>query len=160
MHDLDQLEQSQAALAIYRRTLAYCLDEQAKFGARYLLPSLSQSMLEARENIRQIKAHLRAHNIAVADWPNDGSALSIENKESLSSSAGSHGELPKAVAVPPALLAAEPSGDQHLEASAPIDAIEAAGGELKAEHGSAEHISVAVAEPPPDPTPAPSDEAA
>jgi serine/threonine protein kinase len=71
MHDLDQLEQGQAILAIYRRTLADCLDEQAKFGARYLLPSLTQRMLEARANIRHIKAHLRARGIVVVDWPND-----------------------------------------------------------------------------------------
>ena len=83
MHDRDQLEQGQAALAIYRRTLAYCLDEQAKFGARSLLPSLTQRMVEARANIRHIKAHLRTRGIAVADWPNDGSALPIEHKESV-----------------------------------------------------------------------------
>ena len=99
MHDLDQLEQGQAALAVYRRTLAYCLDEQAKFGARYLLPSLTQTMVEARANIRHIKARLRARGIAVADWPNDEPALPIV-KDSLDPSAASRSELPSTGAAP------------------------------------------------------------
>src|ERR1700710_1459853 len=109
MHDLDQLEQGQVTLAIYRRTLAYCLDEQAKFGGRYLLPSLAQSMLEARENIRHLKAHLRARGIAVADWPNDAAALPTENKEALDRSAASRSKLPKTGSAPHDPPASAPS---------------------------------------------------
>ena len=146
MHDLDQLEQGQAALAIYRRTLAYCLDEQAKFGARYLLPSLTQSIVEARANIRHIKAHLRTRGIAVADWPNDGSALPIEHKESLDPSAAY------------ALHASALSSELPLDAGVPIDSIADPGQEREAGDSSEGRATIAMAALPPVPAPALSDE--
>jgi serine/threonine protein kinase len=155
MHDRDQFEQDQAALAIYRRTLAYCLDEQAKFGARSLLPSLTQSMVEARENIQHIKAHLRARGIAVADWPNDGSALPIEHKESLDPSAASRGDLPKTGAAP---HASAPSSELPLDAGVPTDLIEDLDQEREAGESSEERATIAIAALPPAPAPAPSDE--
>lgn len=155
MHDLDQLEHGQSALAIYRRTLAYCLDEQAKFGARYLLPSLTQSMVEARENIRHIKAYLRTSGIVVADWPNDGSALPIEHQESLDPSAASRGELPKTGTAPHASAS---SSELGLDAGVPIDLIEDRGQEQEAEDSSEGRATIAVAALPPVPAPASSDE--
>ena len=158
MHDLTQLEQGQAALAIYRRTLAYCLDEQAKFGARYLLPSLTQSMVEARENIRHIKARLRAHGIAVADWPNDGIALPIENKESLDPSDASPDELPETGTAPHAPHSSAPSSELQLDAGVPTESIEDPGQELEAGDSCEGRATIAVAALPPVTAPAPSDE--
>jgi serine/threonine protein kinase len=158
MHDRDQLEQSQAALAIYRRTLAYCLDEQAKFGARSLLPSLTQRMLEARENIQHMKAHLRARGIAVADWPNDGSAIPIAHKESLDPSAAASAELPKTGSAPHAPHASALSGALALDAGVPTDSIDDPGQERESEESSAGRATMAVAALPSGPAPASSDE--
>ncbi|MEP7190752.1 MAG: protein kinase, partial [Roseiflexaceae bacterium] len=157
MHDLDPLEQSQATLAIYRRTLAYCLDEQAKFGARYLLPSLTQRLLEARANIRHMKAHLRACGIAVADWPNDESALPLEPTESLDPSAASCGELANAGTAPqdPPALAA--SSALQLDAGIPI-AIADPGRALDVGDTGEGRATIALAAPPPVPAAGPSDE--
>jgi serine/threonine protein kinase len=157
MHDIDQLEQAKAALAIYRRTLAYCLDEQTKFGARYLPPSIIQSMLEARENIRHIKARLRARGVAVADWPNDGTALPVE-KDSLEPLAASLDELTETGAAAYAEHSAAPSNELELDAGIPTDSIEDPKQE-QAEACSAGRATIPVAALPLVPITDPADEA-
>ena len=158
MHDLDELAQGQATVAIYRRTLAYCLDEQAKFGARYLLPSLTQSIVEARANIRQIKSHLRARGIVVADWPNDEPAPPIVNKVSLDPPAASSGELPSTGSATHSPHPSAPSSELPLDAGVPTESIKDPGQELEAGESCEGRATIAVAAPPPAPAPAPLEE--
>jgi eukaryotic-like serine/threonine-protein kinase len=149
MNDLDQLAQDQAALAIYRRTLAYCLDEQAKFGPRYLPPSIIQSMLEARENIRHIKSRLRARGIVVADWPNDGTPLPIQDKRCLDASVTSPDERSDTEVAAHALDSRAPAKELLLDAGIPTDSLEDTDQRLEAKDGSAGQATIVEAIPPP-----------
>src|SRR3712207_6055476 len=115
MFDLDNVEQLTAALAVYRRTLAYCLHEQTKFGTCYVPPSLTQSMFEARENIRHLKARLRSRDVLVADWPTDGTHLPLDCTEPQDEPATSAHILP---ATRPA-----PCGQIALDAGVPTDGL-------------------------------------
>jgi len=124
MHDLDSVEQLQAALAVYRRTLAYCLHEQTKFGARYVPPSLAYSMLEARENIRHLKAGLRARDTLVADWPIDRAPLPLDCTEFLEGPATSARTLPPTRPSPIAQRPSAPCGQLGLDAGVPTDAMD------------------------------------
>lgn len=159
MHDLDQLEQAQAMLTLYRCTLAGCLDEQAKFGTRYLLPTLTQRILEARENIRHIKSHLRMRGIAVADWPNDGSMLPSENEEGSDSAAPPRGELPTTGTPPHNRPASASYSEIQLDAGIPTESTEDAGSESEAEDRCVGPATIAVAALPAASSRVPSDEA-
>jgi eukaryotic-like serine/threonine-protein kinase len=77
MDQQDTIKRAQALLAVYRRTLAYCLHEQAKFGAQYVPSNIAQSAIEAHENIEQLKQILRAHGQITIDWPNDSEPAAV-----------------------------------------------------------------------------------
>ncbi len=124
MHDLDSVEQLQAALAVYRRTLAYCLHEQTKFGTRYVPPSLAQSMLEARENIRLLKARLRARDTLVTDWPIDRAPLPLDCTELADGPATSARTLPKTRPSPTSPRPSAPCDQLALDAGVPTDAMD------------------------------------
>src|SRR6266540_3774362 len=124
MHDLDSVEQLQAALAVYRRTLAYCLHEQTKFGTRYVPPSLAQSMLEARENIRLLKARLRARDTLVTDWPIDRAPLPLDCTELADGPATSARTLPKTRPSPTSPRPSAPCDQLAVDAGVPTDAMD------------------------------------
>jgi hypothetical protein len=63
---------NQELLNIYRRNLAHQLQRAARFGGEADAPlDVVNSILEQRNQIRQIKAILRANGVAVVDNPND-----------------------------------------------------------------------------------------
>ena len=68
----EDIDQQQKLLAIHRRNLALYLEQQAKLGAAFIPPSLSNGIFEARENIQRIKQALRDWGVVVADHPDDG----------------------------------------------------------------------------------------
>jgi outer membrane protein assembly factor BamB len=74
--DQAEIDQQEALLATYRRTLAHLLNQLALVGgAAYATPQVVNGLYEARENIQRIKQVLRGWGIAVADHPNDGAEI-------------------------------------------------------------------------------------
>lgn len=68
----EAIEQQQALLDTYRRTLAHLLQQAAQHGGEVSAPpAVSNSIYDARANIRRIKATLRAHGAPPADHPDD-----------------------------------------------------------------------------------------
>jgi hypothetical protein len=68
----DELDQQLALLATYRRTLAHLLEQAAQHGGPASAPpQVGNGIHEAREQIRRIKAALRARDAPTADHPDD-----------------------------------------------------------------------------------------
>ena len=72
----DEIDEQIKLLAADRQTLAYDLRRQALLGAAHTPPEVSNGIDEARAQIRQIKAALRASGVVVADAPGDEETLS------------------------------------------------------------------------------------
>src|SRR5258707_196771 len=72
MLDEDTIEQQQALLTIHRRTLAHLMEQAAQYGGEvFAPPPTANGITQAREEIRRIKAALRAGGVVVEDEPND-----------------------------------------------------------------------------------------
>jgi hypothetical protein len=70
--DKEAISQQQQLLATYRRTLAQLLNQAAQHGGEpFAPPAVANGIAEARGQIAQIKAGLRAHNVAVIDQHGD-----------------------------------------------------------------------------------------
>jgi tetratricopeptide (TPR) repeat protein len=67
----DDIAQQQRLLATYRRTLAHYVSQQAMHGPAYTPPAVVHGIVEAREQIRQLKTALRSWSVAVEDLPGD-----------------------------------------------------------------------------------------
>lgn len=76
-------------LQIYRRTLAHFLRQKAELGNAQIPPSIASGILDARENIRQIKNTLRSWNIVLEDHPDDGTKIGqVDDNEKIFHSDG------------------------------------------------------------------------
>jgi hypothetical protein len=72
MPDSDAISQQQELLATYRRTLAHLVRQAAHYGGEvFAPPQVANGILEARVQIQQLKAILRAQGLGIADEPND-----------------------------------------------------------------------------------------
>lgn len=71
MADRSDIELQYALLASHRRTLAYLLVEQSKFGVGYVPPQIWHGIDEARAAIQKIKVILRAWGDQIDDLPSD-----------------------------------------------------------------------------------------
>lgn len=70
----ESIDQQEALLAIYRRTLDHLVRQAAQYGGVTLAPiHVANGLYEARENIQHVKQVLRGWGIAVADHPDDSS---------------------------------------------------------------------------------------
>src|SRR5215470_2789839 len=70
----DQLE----LLMTYRRTLAHLLRQAAQYGGEvFAPPQVANGIHEARTQIQQIKAALRAHGLDIADEPGDTAQAAV-----------------------------------------------------------------------------------
>ena len=76
MLDPETVIHLQERLRVYRRNLHHLLDQVAQHGGEATAPlPLINSIHEARDNIRDIKAELRAGNVSVEDHPDDARPL-------------------------------------------------------------------------------------
>ena len=76
MLDPETVIHLQERLRVYRRNLHHLLDQVAQHGGEATAPlPLINSIHEARDNIRGIKAELRAGNVSVEDHPDDARPL-------------------------------------------------------------------------------------
>jgi hypothetical protein len=71
MPSQEDVANQQELLAVYRRTLAQLLRQQAQIGELYAPPAINYGIDEARANIRRIKATLREWGVPVEDHPDD-----------------------------------------------------------------------------------------
>src|SRR5690349_3430271 len=68
----NEIDQQQALLATYHRTLAHLIQQAAQYGGETSAPvSISNGIHEARRSIQHIKAALRTSGVSVNDGPND-----------------------------------------------------------------------------------------
>src|SRR5262245_45422235 len=67
----DEIAEIQQRLKICRRTLSHYLEQEAKLGSAHVPPGTIHGILEARENIRQLKATLQSWGVVVQDHPDD-----------------------------------------------------------------------------------------
>jgi eukaryotic-like serine/threonine-protein kinase len=151
MDQQDTTEQAQELLALYRRTLAYCLHEQAKFATGYVPPNMAQSLAEARVNIEQLKHVLRAQGRIVADWPHD--AAPAASVDCMADGPGDGAPLRSQQRLAELQLLAQPDGPL-LDAGVPTD-----GGERSLDPPGEADRSAPLAQAAP-PAPAPLAEAA
>jgi hypothetical protein len=71
--DREQIAHQQEQLALYRRRLAYQIQQQAQLGV--IAPfSLVEDISKARDEIQRLKEQLRAWGVSIDDWPDDRSA--------------------------------------------------------------------------------------
>jgi tetratricopeptide (TPR) repeat protein len=72
MPEVEDIEAQRELLRVYRRNLALYLQQQAEQGgSAYVTPAVVNGILDARDQIAQIKAILRGWDQAVDDHPND-----------------------------------------------------------------------------------------
>src|SRR5262245_27834892 len=72
MLDQEAFDRQQELLSAYRRTLAHWLRQAAQYGGVvYAPPQTANGIDEARQQIKQIKATLRAQDAHVVDHPDD-----------------------------------------------------------------------------------------
>src|SRR5262245_64541210 len=77
MLDQEAIDRQQELLAAYRRTLAHWLRQAAQYGGVvYAPPQTANGIDDARQQIKQIKATLRAQSVDVVDHPDDESPAS------------------------------------------------------------------------------------
>lgn len=67
----EMIEQQLELLAIYRRTLATFLKQQAQLGEAYTPPGVIEGIRSSRDNICRIKSSLRNWGVEVPDYPED-----------------------------------------------------------------------------------------
>jgi hypothetical protein len=67
----EEIAQQFQLLATYRRTLAVYLRQQAAIGEAFSPPALVNGIWDARQNIRRIKAALRASGLSIPEAAND-----------------------------------------------------------------------------------------
>ncbi|MBP1467323.1 hypothetical protein EYB53_016540 [Candidatus Chloroploca sp. M-50] len=73
----DEIDQLVARLRTYRRTLAHYLQQRAALSSSFEPPGVSAGIREARTQIAQLKAALRAQHIAVEEHPDDVESLPV-----------------------------------------------------------------------------------
>src|SRR6266511_3800206 len=81
MLNQDDIDNQQALLVAHRRTLAVYLHQQAALGV-LVPPGVVNGIAEARDQIGQIKAALRAAGTAVDDHPNDAPSPQTQQQAS------------------------------------------------------------------------------
>src|SRR6266542_3867263 len=70
--DEDTINQQLSLLVAHRHTLEHLLQQAAQYGGEvFAPPQTANGIAEARQQIRRIKAVLRADGVAVEDEPND-----------------------------------------------------------------------------------------
>jgi len=71
MPSQEEISDQQEFLAIYRRTLAQYLKQQATLGAAYTPPGVVHGIREVRDNIRRVKGILHDWGVSIEDHPDD-----------------------------------------------------------------------------------------
>jgi hypothetical protein len=73
----EEARSQEELLKTHRTTLAHYLEQQAKLGSAHIGPGIAHGIIEARNNIRQIKRLLKDWGVDVADYPDDEPSSSI-----------------------------------------------------------------------------------